>query len=189
MAKKSFRRHFFGCILLAIFLAWTSSLWAQVELRGRLMLGSGGSMASPANIRVKIDSYTTVDEVRQLAQAFNSGGDSGLYTAFRKLKKGTMRFVGGAGLNIGLNAAYEKPTDNGFKYVFFSKSQSVEPGSTLQGYSENLFLVIEMNVDKNYKGEGKIYEAAKIRFTEQGTIEMESSTTAAKDIVDVKPVK
>jgi hypothetical protein len=186
---KSIRHRFLGCILLAIFLASTSSLWAQVELRGRLMLGSGGSMASPVNIRIKVDSYTTVDEVRQLAQALNSGGDSGLFTAFRKMKKGSMRFVGGAGLNIGLNAAYEKPTDNGFKYVFFSKSQSVEPGSNLQAYSENLFLVIELNVDKNYKGEGKIYEAASIRFTEQGTIEMQSSTTPTKDIVDVKPVK
>jgi hypothetical protein len=186
---KSIRHLFFGCIILAILLIGTSSLWAQVELRGRLMLGSGGSMASPVNIRVKIDSYTTVDEVLQLAQALKSGGDNGLFTAFRKMKKGSLRFIGGAGLNIGLNAAYEKPTDNGFKYVLFGKSQSVEPGSTLQVYSENLFLVIELEVDKNYKGEGKVYEAASIRFTEQGTIEMQASTTPSKDIVDVKPVK
>ncbi len=180
---------FLGFILLAIFLMATSSLWAQVELRGRLMLGSGGSMAGPVNIRIKIDSYTTVEEVRQLAQALSSGGDSALFSAFRKLKKASLRYIGGAGLNIGLNAAYEKPTENGFTYLLFGKSQSVEPGSVLQAYSENLFLVIELNVDKNYKGEGKIYEAASIRFTEQGTIEMAASTTASKDIVDVRPVK
>jgi hypothetical protein len=46
-----------------------------------------------------------------------------------------------------------------------------------------------LDLDKNYKGEGRIYEDAKIQFTQQATIEMESYTRAPKVLVGVSIVK
>jgi len=184
MNKKIYKKIFiYGlCLLL---LGGTCSLWAQVEFKGRLITGVG----PVSNVRIKIESYSTPDEIRRLRQALASGGVDEFFVAFRQLNKASLRFFGGPGLIIGLHAAYEIPSDNGYKIFLYGKSQSVEPGSTLMGRQGFFFLVIVLDLDKNYKGEGKVYEIAKIRFTNLGTMEMESSISAPKMLVSISLVK
>ena len=184
MNKKIHKKIFiYGlCLLL---LGWTSSLWAQVQFKARLMTGVG----PVSNVRIKIESFSTPDEIRGLQHALAGSGEDGFFAAFRQLNKASLRFFGGPGLNIGLHAAYEIPTDNGYKIFLYGKSQSVEPGSSRRGLGGFLFLVVVLDLDKNYKGEGKIYETARIRFTDLGTMEMESSITAPKMLVSISPVK
>jgi hypothetical protein len=182
--KKIFR--FALCLLL---LGWTSSLWAQVQFKARLMTSGGPNVQAAINVRINIKSYTDADEVRQLLQIFNSGGEDAFWPAFYKLDKGSVTFLGGLGTNIAFHAAYEKSTDKGFKIILFSKSQSIEPGSKRLIYGGFLFMVVELDLDKNYRGDGRVYEDARIRFTEQGTIEMESYTRAPKSLVGVSLVK
>jgi hypothetical protein len=174
------------CLLL---LGWTSSLWAQAEFKARLLTGGGPNVQASINVRIKIQSYSDADEVRQLLQVYNSGGEDAFWPAFYKINKGAVTFFGGLGMNIALHAAYEKPTDKGFKIILFSKSHNIEPGSKRLIYGGFLFLVVELDLDKNYRGEGKVFEDARIRFTEQSTIEMESYTRAPKFLVGVSLVK
>ena len=183
--KKYNRHKNFVCVLLILFIGCAVSLRAQTEFKGRLITGIG----PPSNVRIKIESFSTPDEIRQLRQAFAVGADDGFFAAFRQLNKASLRFFGGPGLNIGLHAAYEIPTDNGYKIFLYGKSQRVEPGSSQMGGQGFFFLVVVLELDKNYKGEGKIYETARIRFTDFGTIEMESSVTAPKMLVSISPVK
>jgi hypothetical protein len=175
----------FVCVLLILFIGCAVSLRAQTEFKGRLLTGIGPA----SNVRIKIESFSTPDEIRQLRQALASGGEDGFFVAFRQLNKASLRFFGGPGLNIGLHAAYEIPTDNGYKIFLYGKSQAVEPGSSLRGGQGFFFLVVVLDLDKNYKGEGRIYETARIRFTDQGVMEMESSVTVPKMLVSISPVK
>jgi hypothetical protein len=186
---KSVVKKYFMCMLCIVLLGWTSSLWAQAEFKARLFTGGGPNTESSINVRIKIDSFTTVDEVVALSKAFSSGGEDGFFAVFNKMNKAYLRFLGAQGLNIGLHAAYEKPTDNGYKILLYGKSQSVEPGSNRLVYGGFLFLVVILDLDKNYKGEGRIYEDARIQFTQQGTIEMDSYTRAPKVLVGVSIVK
>jgi hypothetical protein len=186
---KSFIKKYFVCILCIVLLGWTSSLWAQAEFKGRLMTGGGPNVQSAINVRIKIDGYTTVDEVIALSKAYSSGGEDGFFSAFNKINKASLRFLGALGLNISLHAAYEKPTDKGYQILLYGRSQSVEPGSSRLIYGGFLFLVVVLDLDKNYKGEGRIYEDARIQFTQQGTIEMDSYTRVPKVLVGVSIVK
>jgi len=188
MNKKMCKKIFiYGlCLLL---LGWTSSLWAQVQFKARLLTGGGPNVQASINLRINIKSYSDADEVRQLLQVYNSGGEDAFWPAFYKLDKGAVTFLGGLGTKISIHAAYEMPTDKGVKIVLFSRSQSIEPGSKRLIYGGFLFMVVELNLDKNYKGEGKVYEDARIRFTEQTTLEMESYTRAPKALVGVGLVK
>ncbi len=186
---KSFHKKIFKCGLCLLLLGWASALWAQVQFKARLMTGGGPNIPASINVRINIKSYSEADEVRQLLQVYNSGGEDAFWPAFYKLDKGAVTFLGGLGLNIAIHAAYEKPTDKGFKIFLFSKSQSIEPGSRRLIYGGFLFLVVELDLDKNYRGDGRVYEDARIRFTEQSTIEMESYTRAPKILVGVSLVK
>jgi len=188
MGKSVVKKYFVG-ILCMVLLGWTSSLWAQVDFKARLFTGGGPNVESSINVRIHIESFTTVDEVLALNKAFSEGGEDGFFAVFNKINKASLRFLGARGLNIGLHAAYEKPTDNGFKIFLYGKSQSVEPGSSRLVYGGFLFLVVALDLDKNYKGEGRVYEDARIQFTQQGTIEMGSYTRAPKVLVGVSVVK
>jgi len=185
---KSLPRFFLRLLLIVFCLSWTASLWAQQEFRGRLMPSNAG-FGGAVNIRIKIDSLSTPDEVSQLAKAYNSGGEDAFFAAFRKLNKGTLRFTGALGMNITINAAFDKSTETEHKFLLYGRSQSVEPGGNRQPFAGFLFLAIELNMDKDFKGDGKIHEAAKIRFTEQGAMEIDTYTSPPKDIVDVRIVK
>jgi hypothetical protein len=188
MNKKIYKKIIiYGLCLLP--LGWTSSLWAQVQFKARLLTGGGPNVQASINVRINIKSYTDADEVRQLLQIFNSGGEDAFWPAFYKIDKGTVTFLGGLGMNIAFHAAYEKATDKGFRIILFSKSQGIEPGSRRLIYGGFLFLVVELDLDKNYRGDGKVFEDARIQFTEQGTIEMESYTRAPKTLVGVSLVK
>jgi len=187
--RKRFNKRPIIYALGALLLSSASSLWAQVEFKARLMTGGGPNVQSAINLRIRIESFTTTDEVRNLVEAYNSGGEDGFFAVFNKIDKGSLRFLGGPGLNIGFHAAYEKPTDKGYKIMLYSKSRSVEPGSSKLVYGGFLFLVVELDLDKNFQGEGRVYEDARIRFTAQGTIEMESYTRAPKDLVGISQVK
>jgi len=186
---KSIDKKIFALALCVLFLSVTSSLWAQVQFKARLLTGGGPNIQASINLRLNIKSYSDADEVRQLLQIYNSGGEDAFWPAFYKLEKGSVTFLGGLGTKITIHAAYEMATDKGFKIVLFSRSQSIEPGSKRLIYGGFLFLVVALDLDKNYRGEGKVYEDARIRFTEQSTIEMESYTRAPKTLVGVSLVK
>jgi hypothetical protein len=184
MKKYNYHKNFVR-VLLILFIGCAVSLWAQAEFKGRLITGVGPA----SNVRIKIESFSTPDEIRQLRQAFAVGAEEGFFAAFRQLNKASLRFFGGRGLNISLHAAYEIPTDNGYKIFLYGKSQRVEPGSSQMDRQGFFFLVVVLDLDKNYEGEGKIYETARIRFTDQGVMEMESSITAPKTLVSISLVK
>ena len=183
--RKRIDKKYFVCALCILLLGWTSSLWAQVEFKARLMTGGGPNVQSAINVRIRIEGYTNADEVRQLLEVYNSGGEDAFWKAFNNINKGSVIFLGGLGLNIGLHAAYDTLTDKGFKITLFSKNRSIEPGSSRLVYGGFLFLVIQLDLDKNYRGDGTVYEDARIRFTPQGAIEMESYTRAPKTLVGV----
>jgi len=168
-----------------LFLNMTNSLWAQAEFKARLITGVG----PVSNVRIKIESYSTPDEIRQLRQVLAAQGEYAFFAAFGQLNKASLRFTGGLGLNIGIHAAYEIPADNGIKIFLFGKSQSIDPGSSLRSRGGFLFLIVVLDLDKNFKGEGKVYETSRIRFTNLNTIEMESSVSVPKMLVNVVPVK
>lgn len=50
-------------------------------------------------------------------------------------------------------------------------------------------MVIELNLDHKGNGEGKIYDQANLRFTSQGTIEMESYNSPPMQLWAVSAVK
>ena len=51
------------------------------------------------------------------------------------------------------------------------------------------FLVAVLELDKDFNGEGLIYEDAIVDFLPQGLIEMKSSFSTPKSLVNVKLVK
>jgi len=173
-----------GCLVFG------SSLWAKVEFRARLLTGSGGVNTPQAvNVRIIIESYSTEEEVRQLQQLLVDGNQSGFISAFRAMKKGEIRFFGGMGLNIPLHGAKEIPTEKGLKIQLLAESQTVEPGANQRRFGPDRFLVVELFLDKEFNGNGKIYQDGVIQFTPRNEILLDSYIITPKELIGVGLVR
>jgi len=161
----------------------------STEFRGRIFMGGGPNRPGALTTRIIITGYTNMDEVRKFQERLNAGDVDGFYNEFRAVKKGEMRFVGGAGLQINFNAAQEQQTEKGVKIFLMSESRSIETGTSKRVGGSALFFVVELDLDKKFEGEGKVYEDARISFTPEGGIKMDSYLTTPKMIVNVRKSK
>ena len=174
-------------LLIAFILHFHAAVWAQATFRARLLF-TGGAIGGAVNVGIDIESYSTEDELLQLYQHFILSDLNGFYGAFRSMKKGVLRFIGSTGLNIKFNAALKRPTEKGSQIMLVTESQGVVPGAKKTRIRRSRFLVVILDLDKDFKGEGNIYEDAKVKFTRQD-IEMESSYSTPKKLVNVQLMK
>ena len=173
-------------ILVGLFFCAVLSARAQVSFRGRLFVG--GARGGAVNIRIDIESYSSPEELQLLKQHLGPSDIDGFFGAFRAMKKGAIRYLGGEGLNIGLNAALERPTEKGIQVLLMTETRSAVPGVRKPNFRGFRFLVIVLDLDEKNKGDGTIYEDAKIRFTSEG-FEIESSYSTPLKIGDVRLAK
>jgi hypothetical protein len=181
--------------------AFSNILAVPSEFRGRMLTGAGTGLPAVMNVRIVVDSFTTQNEVDRLRDFMNKNESKGFFSAFNQIKKGFLQFPGDMGLNISFHSAFETPTDKGMKIILAGESQALPagfspsadawkvlaPGKNRSGLF--LFLVAELDLDKNFKGEGKVYEEARITFTPEGGIKLDSYVKTPKMIVNIEKAK
>lgn len=163
------------------------SLWGKVSFRARMYSTTAG--APPINIKIDIEEYSPSDEVQKLSDAINKNDEAGFYRMLRGLNKGSIQFIGGLGMNIKLNVVQEQSTEKGIKIILLTESRSIEPGSTRMKNLPWRFLVVILTLDKDFNGEGLIYEDSSVDFLQQGIIDLGTSFSAPKTLVNVRLVK
>jgi hypothetical protein len=181
MKKSSKRIHVITAFAVMVF-ATTALLEARVVLNGKIYRSEGGTGSE--NIRFVIDSYSTPDEILALKRFMTSGDVEGFYKALRAMDKGQMQPPGTAGLNVHFNVAIEQPTEKGIRILLITDSRNVKPGQ-----NSFLFLVAELNLDKNFNGDGRVHYVAGIKFPPEGGIDLDSYVTVPNQITNLHRVK
>lgn len=169
-----------GCLI------FSTALWAKEEFQARLLTEGGPLSQRAAKIIISVEGYTSAEEVRQLMEILSQSGYEAFMSAFRGMNKGIFRPVGGRGVKIILHAAQISQTDKGRRILLFTERQSWDVEARQRIDRRFPFMVIELNIDNRGKGEGKIYEQAKIWLSPQGTIEMESYNSPPRQLFDVR---
>lgn len=180
--------------LLGLGLCLDGNLSAAEKYIGRLFTRGGPNTEAVIKVQVEVDSYTTTEEGFQLLQALNDQGWQPFITAFRQSIKGSIRFVGGRGLNIKIHVAEVFPKENGRKILLFTEKQAWEVDVQQRFDGRFPFMIVELNVDNKGNGEGKIYENAQIKLSgnredRTGIVEMESYSSAPKVLFSVQLIK
>lgn len=157
-------------------------LEAKVVLSGRVYRSDGGTGLE--NIRIVIDSYSTPDEILTLKRLMLSGDAEGFYKAFRALDKGQIQFPATSALNAHFNVAIEQPTEKGIRILLITESRNVKPGQNIF-----LFLVAVLDLDKDYKGDGRIHYVARIKFPAEGGVDLDTYMTVPNEISNLHRVK
>jgi hypothetical protein len=179
--KKSSKRVHVVMAFAVIVLASIPLLEAKVVLAGRIYRSDGTGLE---NIRIVIDSYSTPDEILALKRLMISGDVEGFYKALRAMDKGQLQMPGTSALNAHFNVAIEQPAEKGSRIVLITESRNLQAGQNIF-----LFLVAELNLDKNLKGDGRIHYVARIKFPSEGGVDLDSYVTVPNEITNLHPVK
>jgi len=153
--------------------------------RGRVVDMSGTRTQSTAHFTLHIDEYATDDEIAQHSAVLAEEGARGLEKVLWKLDRGWVRIGTSLGHVVGVARSID--TDGGriIRVVTDRPIQLFEVRRGLRSL-DYPFGFIELELDADGKGEGRLVAAAKLRFTEDGTLEIVQLGTRPFRLMKVK---
>ena len=160
---------------IGAFLILAIPLSATEEFRAKLLNKAGLFSDRMINIRIKIESYTTLDEVSALQKIITEQGSMAFMNKFKKINKGTINFLSDRGLNLRIHAAVSNPTEKGREIMLVMERQSWDTETTIRIDSHHLYMVMVLNIDEKGKGKGNLYKGADFRLGGEKLLEMTDS--------------
>ena len=165
---------------------------AVLKLRAFAVNMSGVGRANAGTIDITIERWTT-DEERQKLQAVlvEKGGGDDLISALQKVKP-RAGFINAPGtLGWDLHYAREIPLPDGARRIVVAtdRPMSFWEASNNPRSADYEFLLLEIRLDKEGKGQGKLAAAAKIEYNDVSrTIEIENYGTEPVRLTKVEVV-
>jgi len=120
-----------------------------------------------------ISSFTPDDEVRALARMLMEEGPDEVVDALRDVDRGDLRVTGR--LPEEISFARSRPIEGGRRItVAMARPILMSELRNLTRSTDYQFGVIQFDVDENGSGEGTMIVAARVRFNQDGVLEIES---------------
>jgi len=175
LMKRFGARRFFFLSILGACLVSSIPLSAQEEFRTRLLNTAGLFSDRMITIKIKIEDYTTIEEIRELQKIHAERGSLAFMNTLKKADKGVINFLSTRGLNLRIIAAAVQPTDSGRKILLVMERRSWDTETTIRIDRHYLYMVMELDVDTEGRGTGKLYKGANIQMGGKQLIELTDS--------------
>ena len=184
-------------ILFVLFLAISAPLAIGAEKvkpleefkADAIMIGADRPASSA--MKIVIDRWSTDAEKDQLHAAFTEKGQDGLLKAMQKTEQiGFLSFRNGIGYPI--HYSCEKPGEDGSRRIILITDRYINFWEARNNFRtmEYPFTLIELRLDKNNKGEGKMSIATKIALNKESKLfELEEWGTAQTMLMNVRSLK
>lgn len=161
-----------------IFTAYATNLGTADGTRGESRSGS---------VHVIIDRWSTEEERQALVQAFEHKGANGLLSALQKAERlGTLRTPNS--LQWDLRYAVQVPTADGGRRIIVGTDRRIDYWEVRRDAktTDYPFTLVELRLDQEDKGEGRMSLATKIGRSKDGQrIELENYTSDPVRLQDV----
>lgn len=143
-------------------------------------------------IDITIERWSTEDERDALLAALQEGGEEALLKNLERIRPpvGYMKLPNTIGWDMYF--ARQTPTDDGGRRIVLATNRRVNMREAFnnQRSMQYQFTLIEIHLDKNGKGEGKMVTAAKVSWDARAKkVEVENYTALPVDLVNVKSNK
>jgi hypothetical protein len=138
-------------------------------------------------IDIIIDRWSTPQERDMLVAALREGGTDGLLRALQKVKRpaGYIRNPGSVGYP--LRFAWQMPTPDGGKRIIIATDRPVSflEASTHPRTMDYPFLLVDVRLGPDGKGQGKLLPLAKITVNDDHVVEIENYATEPVRLTEV----
>ena len=143
------------------------------------------------SIDIVIDRWSTDAERDQLRAALREGGPDSLLRALQKIKDpaGYIRSAGSIGYPV--RFAREIPTSDGGRRIIVATDRPVSflEATTQPRTMDYPFMLIDIRLDANGKGQGKLMPLAKVTESEDHVVEIENYASEPVRLTEVKETK
>ena len=141
-------------------------------------------------IDVIVDRWSTAQERDQLLTALREGGTDGLLRSLQKIKDpaGYIRTPGSVGYP--LRFAWQIPVSDGGRRIIIATDRPVSflEAATQPRTVDYPFLLIDMRLDGQGKGQGKLLPLAKVTANEEHVVEIENYASEPVRLTEVREV-
>jgi tetratricopeptide (TPR) repeat protein len=195
--------------VLGLWILWLgggfSPLYPQAETvwTGRLMANSGNASYS---LRIEIKALSKDSDLAKLSLYREAVSAKEFQAYFIGTGLGIVRIAGnGSQIVLPVNVVTKKKTKDGWRFLLVARNFPVEPGVTkisrYRGSSmagipisrpdaanalrQDRFVAAVLEVDENLSGQGRIYDDAEVRFTEND-VQLVSSASRPRLITDLQ---
>lgn len=141
-------------------------------------------------IDIIVNRWSTPQERDQLVSAFREGGNDALLRALQKIKEpaGYIRSAGRIGYP--LRFAWQTPSGDGRRIIIATdRPVSFLEASTRPRTMDYPFMLIELRVDAQGRGQGKLLPLAKIQADEDHVVEIENYASEPVRLTEVRKLK
>ena len=174
-----------GCMLLASPSSSAQKLPKSIYIQGQAM-GESTQMGQTFGVTLIIEEYSTADDQKALAGAFNEKGNEGLVNALNKMSsKGRMSITGTLGYEVTYIRSWPQP--DGTTKLRLVTNRPITFGeawsdSRSMDYSLSGVDII-LSPDKK-KNSGTLYPACKLKMNKENQLELETLQNPWK-LVDI----
>lgn len=143
---------------------------------------------STLSMKMYISSYTSDEELVQLATLLKEKGPDALLKAIGKIDRGRMAPTGRIGSDVGLIRS--RPTETGQRITMvMERPQAFAEMWSNSRSTDYPFGILVMDLDKDGKGQGTLMVAAKIEVTDQNVIEIENYGSQPHNVISITKLK
>lgn len=151
----------------------------------------GGNRPASSGMKIVIDRWSTDEEKDMLHAAFDKKGQDGLLKAMQATKQiGFLSFRNGLGYPIHYSS--QKLGEDGSRRIILITDRYISFREARNNFQtmEYPFTLIELRIDKNNKGEGRMSIATRIALNkDQSMFELEDWGTAQTMLMNVRSLK
>jgi len=156
-------------LAVAVLVTAAATAWAATpagrETFSAFAIDVGGSTrrSSTSNVTITVDRWSTEDERRRLVSAFTEGGPDAFLKELQKIKAlGRISTPGSIGYV--LHYAHQVPLTTGGRRILIATDRPLSFSETVNRplSADYPFTVVEMRLDANGKGQGKMTVATKV---------------------------
>ena len=183
------RKILFVLFLIGLFfpLAVSFSEESKPEVFSATAVNTTGP-APKVSIKIYIHSYTSDEELAQLANILKTQGSDALLKAINKVERGRIAPIRKTGTDVGF--VRSRPIENG-RHITMVMERPIGFAELFRGSrsTDYPFGILQMDIDKDGKGTGTLMVAAKIKFTKDNTVEVENYSIAPMRLMGLSKLK
>jgi hypothetical protein len=141
-------------------------------------------------VDVIINRWSSPQERDQLVSALREGGNDGLLRALQKIKEPAGYIRSGGRIGYPLRFAWQMPSGDGRRIIIATdRPVSFLEASTHPRTMDYPFMLIELRVDAQGKGQGKLLPLAKIQADADHVVEIENYSSEPVRLTEVRKLK
>jgi len=173
-------------IIVSVALATVEGQERKRESYAAVIVGTGGRIGGrTVNLDIHIDNYTSDQQIQAYLVQLQEEGQDALRKTLEKVTVGRIAPAAATGTDLSIARVFQTEQGKVIRLV------TARPVSFLEAYRSGRsmdypFTIMELQLDKEGKGEGSIMGGAKLKFNKEGQLDIESYGNQYAKLVNVR---